>query len=71
MFLLFVTFTILVSGTTVDFAKSYSPALSQGTIVYEQPTNITQLSDIPTHILIGAGVTAVAITIIVLYRVRK
>ncbi len=42
-----------------------------GTIAYEQPTDITQLSKIPIQILVGLGLAVAAITIIVLYKARK
>lgn len=65
------TFALVAISTEVVSAKAYATLVNEGIIVYEQPTNITQLSKIPMQIFIGLGVALAAIAIIVLYRSRK
>ena len=64
-------FTLIVLSIEVVNANAYVASINEGTIVYEQPTNITQLSKMPLQILIGLGVAVAAIAIFVLYKVRK
>lgn len=65
------TFALVAISMEVVSAKAYATLVNEGIIVYEQPTNITQLSKIPMQIFIGLGVALAAIAIIVLYRSRK
>ncbi len=65
------SFALVAISTEVVSAKAYAAMVNEGTIVYEQPTNITQLSKIPLQIFIGLGVALAAIAILVLYRSRK
>ncbi len=65
------TFALVAISTEVFSAKAYATLVNGGIIVYEQPTNITQLSKMPMQIFIGLGVALAAIAIIVLYRSRK
>ncbi len=65
------TFALVAISMEVVSAKAYATVVNEGIIVYEQPTNITQLSKIPMQIFIGLGVALAAIAIIVLYRSRK
>ena len=64
-------FTLIVLNMEVAAVNAYAAAVNDGTIVYEQPTNIEQLSKIPLQILIGLGVALAAIAILVLYKARK
>jgi len=63
--------TSIVLSTAFVPAKAYAGGSNEGVIVYEQPTDITQLSNMPLQILIGLGVALAAITILVLYKARK
>lgn len=63
--------TLIVLSLELESVKVYAAIINEGTIVYEQPTDITQLSNMPLQIFIGLGVALAAIAILVLYKVRK
>ena len=62
-------FTLIVLNIVT--VNVYAAVVNDGTIVYEQPTNIEQLNKMPLQILFGLGVALAAIAIIVLYKARK
>lgn len=64
-------FTLIGVSTGVVNVNIYATSINEGTIVYEQPTSLSQLSKVPLQILIGLGVVVAAIAIFVLYKVRK
>ena len=63
-------FTLIALIIEVTSVNVYAYVID-GAIVYEQPTNITQLSKIPLQILIALGLAVAAITILMLYKARK
>jgi len=64
-------FTLIVLSIEVVTVNAYAPVINEGAIMYEHPTNITQLSKMPLQIIIGLGVVVAAIAIFVLYKARK
>ena len=64
-------FTLTVFGTGIVYGKAYADGLIEDVIVYENPTDIKQLTNVPLQLIIGLGVALAAITIIVLYRARR
>lgn len=68
-------FVILASLAILSIAtmptKTYAGLISEGVIVYEQPTDTAQLGKMPFQVIIGLGVVLAAIAIFVLYKVRK
>lgn len=68
-------FVLLASLAVLSIAivptKTYASVISEGVIVYEQPTDTAQLGKIPLQVIIGLGVVLAAIAIFVLYKVRK
>ena len=63
--------TLTALGMGIIYVKAYADGLIEGVIVYENPTDIKQLTNAPLQLIIGLGVALAAITIIVLYRARR
>ena len=63
--------SLAVLGIAIVPTKTYAGLISEGVIVYEQPTDTAQLGKIPLQVIIGLGVVLAAIAIFVLYKVRK
>jgi hypothetical protein len=61
-------FTIVFLSFSVPASASWE---YDGMLVYEQPTDLTDLTRAPLQLLVGLGVVVAAIAIFVLYRVRK
>jgi len=59
----------IVLSTTV--LSSASADGMSGVIVYENPTDIRQLTNSPLQLFIGLGVALAAIAILVIYRTRR
>lgn len=63
--------SLFVLSIAIVPTKTYAGLISEGVIVYEQPTDTAQLGKIPLQVIIGLGVVLAAIAIFVLYKVRK
>lgn len=60
-----------IAGVAVLPADASTSWGYDGALVYEQPTDLTELSRVPLQLLVGLGVAVAAIAIFVLYKTRK